>query len=84
MSNSDDLLARIEALEKKVAIIEDIEKIKKLQRAYGYYLEHWMAEDIIDLFVDGPDAALLIASGKYQGKDAVKRFFRNGLEDIEL
>lgn len=82
--NEEALLARIEELEKKVQILDDMEAIKKLQRAYGYYMEHWMAEDIIDLFADGPDTALLIAGGQYRGKDAVKRFLRNGEENVEL
>ncbi|GAG53262.1 unnamed protein product, partial [marine sediment metagenome] len=45
--NVEALVARIEALEKQVkaqekqlAVLQDIEAIKKLQKAYGYYVEH--------------------------------------------
>jgi hypothetical protein len=35
-------------LEAKVQIPEDPEAIQKLQKAYGYYLEHMMVEDIVE------------------------------------
>lgn len=77
-----EMQARIEALEARLQTMEDIEAIKKLQRAYGFYLEHWMAEDLIDCFADGPDTTLMIAAGQYRGKDAIRRFFRQGEEDV--
>jgi hypothetical protein len=76
--NVTEMEEKIKALEAKVQNLEDIEEIKKLQRAYGFYLEHWMAEDIIDLFADGPDTCLLVAAGEYKGKDSIRRFFRQG------
>ena len=50
----EELEGKVKVLEEKVRTLEDIEEIKKLQRAYGFYLEHWMAEDIIvnDLDLD--------------------------------
>ena len=44
--------ARLLELEDKVRILDDIEAIKKLQRSYGYYIEHWMYEEIVDCFSD--------------------------------
>ncbi len=80
----EELEAKVKMLEQKVQVLEDTEDIKKLQRAYGYYLEHWMAEDLIDLFADNPDSTLKIAAGEYHGKPAIRRFFRHGKEDTEL
>ena len=37
-------------LEARLTRMEDIEAIKKLQRAYGYYLEHWQEEELIGLW----------------------------------
>ena len=34
----------IAKLEAKLTRMENIESIKKLQRAYGYYLEHWQED----------------------------------------
>ncbi len=82
--NIEELTARVEYLEKKVRTLEDTEEIKKLQRAYGFYLEHWMAEDIIDCFADGPDTELLVAAGHYIGKESIRDFFHHGKKGIEV
>jgi hypothetical protein len=71
---------RITSLEDQVRSLKtllDIEEIKKLQRAYGYYLEHWMAKEIIDLFADGDDVCLDFTwyEGVYQGKTSIKRYY---------
>jgi len=52
----------------------DIEAIKKLQRAYGYYLEHWQEDQIIDLW--SPTATMsnwryMILDGYQRGYEAV-------------
>ena len=52
-----ELEAKVKVMEKDLRILQDMEEIKKLQRAYGYYLEHWMAEEIIPLFSDNPKPA---------------------------
>jgi hypothetical protein len=70
-----EIEARIKELEKKVAILEDIEAIKRLQRSYGYYLEHWMYEEVIDCFSDSPDTVLNIMVGIFLGKEGVRRYF---------
>ncbi|HTY81551.1 MAG TPA: nuclear transport factor 2 family protein, partial [Dehalococcoidales bacterium] len=66
---------RIKELEKQVAKLKDLEDINRLQKSYGYYLEHWMYEDVIDLFADGPDTTLNIMAGIYRGKEGVRRYF---------
>jgi hypothetical protein len=82
--NVEELEAKVKMLENKVRTLEDTEAIKKLQRAYGYYLEHWMAEDLIDLFSDSPEACLRIAAGEYHGKESIRRFFRHGNENTPI
>jgi hypothetical protein len=82
--NIEELTAKVEFLEKKIRSLEDINEIKKLQRAYGFYLEHWMAEDLIDLFAEGPDTELLVAAGDYKGKESIRRFFHHGVDNIEV
>ena len=75
--NIEELEARLEALEKQVRTLQDIEEIKTLQKAYGYYIEHWMAQEIIDLFADGPDVSLTLAAGTYLGKKGIRKYFEN-------
>lgn len=76
----EELEARLITLENKFRISQDIEEIEKLQRAYGYYIEHWMSDEIIDLFADDPDIALhLIGLGIFMGKNHVREFFKNDM-----
>jgi hypothetical protein len=73
--NTAALEARIEALEKQLTMLSDIEAIKKLQKAYGYYVEHMMYEEIIDCFSDSPDVRLNWLEGQYLGKAGVRKYF---------
>lgn len=70
----------IQELRKKVAVLEDLEAIKRLQRTYGYYLEHWLYQDIIDCFSDRPDSELNLRVGVYLGKEGVRNYF-SGFRD---
>jgi hypothetical protein len=71
------LTKNIEKLETKLQAQEDIEAIKKLQREYGYYLEHWQVDEIVGLFSHGPDVSVEInESGYYKGWEAVKKSFQ--------
>ena len=80
---SEELEAEVKSLTETVAKLEarltraeDIEAIKKLQRAYGYYLEHWQEEELIGLFSHSPDVTLEInAGGQYQGWEGIKQAF---------
>ncbi len=65
----------LKELEARLKKLEDIEEIKKLQRIYGFYLTHWMGEEIVDLFSDGPDVSLELVPGTYLGKEGVKSIF---------
>jgi hypothetical protein len=74
---SGEMEARIKVLEDQLRNVRDIQEIERLQRIYGYYLEHWMAREIIDLFADGPEVGLEWPEGKYNGKAGVKRYFEH-------
>ena len=87
--NQESLGARVASLEnqiknlqkevsekdKRIRELEDIEAIKRLQCAYGYYLEHWMSEEIIDLFADRPDISGTFVEGTYKGPEGIQRYF---------
>jgi hypothetical protein len=69
-------LKSMEKVEARLTVLEDIEAIKKLQRAYSYYLEHWQEEQIIGLFSRSNDVSVEIHdSGLYKGCEAVKKSF---------
>ena len=73
--DSKKMIKRLNELEKKVQVLQDIDEIKRLQRTYGFYLEHWMYQELIDLFSDRPDTKLNIAVGIFLGKAGIKRYF---------
>ena len=73
--SSQSLESRIEALEKRLQQVEDIQAINRLQYAYNYYVEHMMKEEIIDCFSDSPDVLLDWLEGKWKGKEGVRKYF---------
>lgn len=72
--NNEQLESRLKKLEDRVMRQEDIENIKKLQRAYAFYLERGMFPEIIDLFSDDTES-IDTGGGVYLGKEGVKKHF---------
>jgi hypothetical protein len=70
----------LKGLEKQVARLNDLEDISRLQKTYGYYLEHWMYEELIELFADSPDTTLNLTYGIFYGKEGVRKYFSGMLE----
>jgi hypothetical protein len=79
--DAGEMELRIKELENQVSRFRDLEAIRRLQKAYGYYLEHWMADAIVDLFSDSPDATLSLFAGIYIGKESIKRYFTREAPD---
>lgn len=75
MTDTAELEARIAALEGRLTRLEDIEAIKRLQRAYGYYLDKGLWSQMAALFAEDGTAEIA-ARGKYIGRDSVLRLFR--------
>jgi hypothetical protein len=71
----EELRKQVAEQDKKLTRLEDIEAIKKLQKAYGYYVEHMMWQEIIDCFSDSPDVCLDWLEGRYLGKAGVRKYF---------
>jgi hypothetical protein len=66
----------VKAKDKQLQTLQDIEDIKRLQCAYGYYLEHWMADEIIDCFaMDNPETSGTFVEGTYSGPEGIRRYF---------
>jgi hypothetical protein len=76
----EELEAKVKELEKRIESLQalrDIEDIKKLQKAYGYYLMNWMHEELIDCFSTSPKTTLEWPQGTFIGGDGPHRFFGN-------
>jgi hypothetical protein len=66
---------RIADLAARAERIEDINAIKRLQRAYGYYVDEGRWDDVADLFAD--DASVEIGfDGVYRGRAHIREYFR--------
>jgi hypothetical protein len=76
MMKLEELEQRLKKLEESVRTLQDIEEIKKLQRIYGYYLEHWQWEEIIDLFSENTESVEVGDLGVFLGKEGVEKCFR--------
>lgn len=71
---SGDLAARVSALEARVDAAENVQKIERLFRAYGYYFDKGLWQETTTLFTD--DATVEIAQrGVYKGRAGVQRLY---------
>ncbi len=88
LEDVERLKSEIKVLEQRVVInerqsqaLQDIGNIKRLQCAYGYYLEHWMSQEIIDCFSNSPEVSGTFVEGTYQGPEGIRRYFQRS-DDI--
>lgn len=59
-------------LERRISVMNDEDKVRNLQNAYGYYVDRKMWDDVTDLFA--ADGALSIANvGVYDGPKSIRR-----------
>jgi hypothetical protein len=73
--DSPAMRTRIAALEVRARRLQDINDIKRLQRAWGYYLDEGQWDDAADLF--SKDAELEIGKdGIYRGHDHIRAYLR--------
>jgi len=73
MSEIDDLKAELTALQNRVGLLEDLNAIRRLHNAYGYYIDYNRPEDITKLFAD--DGEVIFLSGIYRGHDSIYRLY---------
>jgi hypothetical protein len=72
------LRQQVKAKDKQLQTLQDIEDIKRLQCAYGYYLEHWMADEIVDCFSKSEDVSGTFVEGTYKGQAGIRKYFHPG------
>src|SRR5690606_35096276 len=70
------LLQRLAVVQHEVELAEDLAAIKRLQKAYGYYLDKGLWTDLAELFAD--DARASYPAGVYIGKASIREhLYRN-------
>lgn len=68
------LRQQVDTLRQRAQQVKDSNDIKRLQRAYGYYISEGMWSEVTDLFSD--DATLELArDGVYVGKQRIRDYF---------
>lgn len=75
---NENLLQRIEELEREVFRLSAIEEIRRLHHIYGYYTDENMGAEIVDLFTE--DGELSLLGGIYRGKESLRRFYVEGVK----
>ncbi|MFM5953432.1 MAG: nuclear transport factor 2 family protein [Novosphingobium sp.] len=75
-----DTEARLAALEARVNELEDASAIRRLQNAYGYYIDYNRPEEVAGLFAK--DGAVVFLSGEYRGHEGVMRLYGTWFQNL--
>jgi triacylglycerol lipase len=91
-ADASSVEARLERLQADVQAAEDVSAIRRLQRAYGYYVDKGMWEDVAALYAD--DAVANYPAGTFVGHESIRKHLfmnvgavpvgQNGLGDNRL
>src|SRR6185437_14523144 len=84
VSHDERVLAmerQMEQMAARLGTLEDVEAIRRLQHAYGYYLDKCLYTEVVDLFAD--DAEIHIDGGIYRGKAGQKRVYAALLGQVQ-
>jgi SnoaL-like domain len=79
---NDEMTARFLALEARVDELEDVNAIRRLHWAYGYYIDFNRADDVVQLFSD--DGAVVFLSGEYRGHEGIRRLYGTWFKSLFL
>lgn len=75
-----DVDARLAALEARVGELEDLNAIRRLQMAYGYYIDYNRPEETAALFAQ--DGAVVFLSGEYRGHAGIVRLYGTWFQNL--
>jgi hypothetical protein len=64
---------RVAELEHRLGIVEDELAIRRLQHAYGYYLDKCYYDEVVDLFDE--DGEVIFIGGVYKGRAGAARLY---------
>src|SRR5579884_3000711 len=68
------LRAEVDRLSRTVGMIEDAQAVRRVQFAYGYFMDKGLYQEVVDLFAD--DGEVRFMGGIFRGKDrGVRRLY---------
>src|ERR1700753_31233 len=68
-----DLTRQVEMLANEVGRLNDAQAVRKLQHAYGYYLDKCLYDEVVDLFAD--DGEVRFMGGAFKGRAGLRRLY---------
>ena len=74
MSEIKALQKQVEALTSRVGMLEDVNAIRKLHFAYGYYMDVCRYDEVVNLFAK--DGEVVFLSGVYRGHESIARLYK--------
>jgi hypothetical protein len=74
--------ADLDRLEAEIQRAEDVSAIKRLQRAYGYYVDKGMWADVAELFAD--NAVANYPAGVFVGKESIRKHLFLNVGGVEM
>ena len=69
----EQLARRIDELEHRLGIEQDVNQIRRVQYSYGYFIDKSQYDEVVDLFAD--DGEVWFLGGVYKGKAGVRRLY---------
>jgi hypothetical protein len=73
--SDEELRIEIQKIKTELQKLKDIEAIRKLENAYGFYLINFMNQEIIDCFSDHPETTAEFPEGTFIGKKGIETAF---------
>ena len=67
------LRRQLEQLTGEVAALRDVHAIRRLQHAYGYYLDKCLYDEVVDLFAEAGEVRFM--GGVFRGKPGLRRLY---------
>lgn len=68
-----ELEQKVEELANQVGVLEDVHAIRRLQHAYGYYIDKCLYDETVDLFAENGEVHFM--GGIFRGKAGVRRLY---------
>ncbi len=80
MSELEEMKSALAALQHRVDALEDVNAIRKLHYAYGYYMDFCQYDEVVQLFAKDGEAIFL--SGIYKGHEGVARLYKTWFQNF--
>jgi hypothetical protein len=64
---------RVQLIASRASRVSDVDRLRNLQAAYGYYVDKAMWDEVVDLFAEGGSMELGL-NGVYVGKNSIRKY----------